>query len=1191
MNSQKTERLRPEAITPRGTGYGRLSASQARRVDETCDGFEKAWRSGESPTIEPLVVMLVGAERLVLVRELILLDVAYRQRIGQWPQANDYVKRFPELDAAWLARIMPGPITFPISPSARQTPQVPGFEIVRELGRGGMGVVYLARQTGLNRLVALKMILPGASATPEERLRLQREAEAIARLQHPNVVQIFQVGETEGRLFLALEYVNGGSLSAHLAGKPLAARAAATLVETLALAIEHAHEHGIIHRDLKPANVLLIKDNLTHERKDAKNAEEINETKQGASDSNSSIAPLPHCVKPSSLTPKITDFGLAKLVQDNAGLTGPNDMLGTPSYMAPEQVFGDAKAIGPAVDIYGLGAILYESLTGRPPFLADSLWATLRQVQHEEPVSPSRLQTQTPHDLATICLKCLEKKPRQRYARAGDLAADLRRFLNREPIHARPPGTVERLVKWARRKPTIATLLAILFVVSVLGFAGILWQWWRAEGEVTTALKAQEKAERQESMAQRAQEEAESQLHFNRLALALHEFEAFRVGQANEILARCPPERRDWEWRYLNRQCHRALFHLTGFTSQIQALAYSPDGQYVAAGCGDWNGTKPGEVLIWDLCGPSGSENQPIRDRNHAGPVYALAFHPDGRRLACAGSGPTIRIWEWAPRRTEESIVQVFRVSARNVSSLDFSPCGKWLSVGCGDGAVRLLDTTTGQVRYTLTGHTDDIFSLKFSPDGRYLASGSRDGTARVWEIACLEQNAEPFRIFISKNDIRSVAFHPKGRFLAVANWSGNIKQFDLSKPDGDPIGWQMRSGSVFDLAFSPDGSGLAWCGSQGPVEICDSRSGLTRVAFRGHDGSVRRVAFSPDGRRLATGGNLDRSVCVWDVTATAEPRTKGWSGSAAIVGMAFSPDGAQIALAGGENRSVRDTAEKSIRLWDLERDNLRKFLPELPTFFTSVAFHPDGRHLAAGGENHITTIWNVATGEIHHTLKGHTGRVTAVAYRNGSDWLATASADGTVILWDSNTGQIVGTLKGHTAGVTSLAFHPNGVFLASASADKTVNVWDLRKRESEPVRTLRGHAAEVSSVAWSPDGRYLASASIDQILKLYDAATGQETMPGDSTVLFGTVSGDVAQGQESRVRYTPRLAFCPRGLRLASVSGNRPAQIWAVPTGQKALALPGTSIPYLCLAFDPTGRRLAASTGAGLVLWDSGSP
>ena len=1115
--------------------------------------------------------------------DLIYHEILIREGTGEHPGLEEYATRFPDhreelrlhfevhdvlssLDGPAELMSHRDPIALPAISFTSQMPRILGFEIVRELGRGGMGVVYLARQIGLNRLVALKMILPGASAAPEERLRLQREAEAIARLQHPNVVQIFQVGEEQGQLFLALEYLSGGSLRAQLAGQPLPARAAAALVETLALAIEHTHEHGIIHRDLKPANVLLT------------------------SPMSASGLGEPHGSEP-ILVPKITDFGLAKLVHESAGPTRSNDLIGTLSYMAPELVTGGVQAVGPAVDIYGLGAILYESLTGRPPFLADSPVATLQQIQYEDPVSPSRLQTQIPRDLATICLKCLEKKARNRYSCAGDLAADPRRFLNREPIRARPPGPGGRLVKWAVRQPVIASLCAGLVGVTCLGFAGILWQWWRAEQEVSVALEAGEKAKRQESSALRAQERAESQLHFNRLALAQHEFEAFRVGQAAETLAQCPPGRRDWEWRYLDHQCHRALFHLTGPTTTIQSLAFSPDGHYVAAGCGEWNSTMPGELLVWDLRGDPESPRQPIRQPSSTGTVYAVAFHPDGKHLASTGADFTLHIWEWAARPGQEHALHVLRIPSRIVSALDFSPCGKYLAIGCNDGSVLLLDTVTQTVLHKLAEHKQTVFSVKFSPDCRLLASGSRDGTARLWEMAHLDQNTQPFQVFPGNSDVRSIAFHPNGQCLAVANWNGNIKHFDLLQPNKDPITCQMRSGTVFDLAFSPDGRGLAWCGSKGPVEIGDYPSCRTRIAFRGHDGSVKRVAFSPDGGRLATAGANDRSVCVWNANASEEPRTKIWPASPSIVGMAFSPDGEHLALAGGENRGFQDRCEKSVRLWEMAHDKLRSFYAAEPTFYSSVAFHPDGRKLAAGGENAITTVWNVASGEVQHTLKGHCARVTAVAYRKGGDWLATASADGTVILWHSITGQRVRTLTGHTAAVTSLAFHPDGILLASASADQTVKIWDLGGQDGRPVRTLSGHTAEVSSVVWSPDGRYLASASTDQILKLYDAEKGLETVSEDPPVLLGPAITDVAQRQEVRTRYAPRLAFSPQGLRLASVSDNRPAQIWVVPTAQKALSLTESTFTYLCLAFDPTGRRLVASTGAGLVIWDSGSP
>jgi serine/threonine-protein kinase len=313
--------------------------------------------------------------------------------------------------------------------------RVPGYEILSELGRGGMGVVYKARQVQLNRLVALKMILAGGHASAADLARFRREAEAVARLQHPHIVQIHEVGEAEGRPFFSLEYVAGGSLADKLDGTPLPPRQAAELIETLARAVQAAHERVIIHRDLKPANVLLTADG----------------------------------------TPKLTDFGLAKRLDQEKGQTQSGAIVGTPSYMAPEQARGGSKAIGPAADLYALGALLYELLTGRPPFRAATAMDTIFQVLTEEPVPPCQLQSKVPRDLQTIALKCLAKEPGRRYLTAGELAADLRRWLGGEPIRARPVGRVERGLKWVRRRPAQAALLAVVLLVAIGGAA--VWAW------------------------------------------------------------------------------------------------------------------------------------------------------------------------------------------------------------------------------------------------------------------------------------------------------------------------------------------------------------------------------------------------------------------------------------------------------------------------------------------------------------------------------------------------------------------------------------------------------------------------------------------------------------------------------------------------------------------------------------------
>jgi serine/threonine-protein kinase len=416
---------------------GSLPLPQAQRINAICDRFERAWQAGPRPRLEDYLDEVPEPERSALLRELIALDMAYRQQAGEQPQPDDYRARFSFVS-------LPSPVTSadPLATSpevhgaaATSLPQVPGYELLRELGRGGMGVVYLARQVALKRVVALKMILVGAHAGPAEVARFRREAEAAARLQHPHIVQVHEIGVHEGLPYLSLEYVEGGSLAQKLAGTSLRPRESAWLVETLARAVQGAHQRGIVHRDLKPANVLLT----------------------GVGD------------------PKITDFGLAKCLDDASGPTATKAILGTPSYMAPEQAGGQSRQVGPAADVYALGAILYELLTGRPPFKADTPLETLQQVQFREPVLPSRLKPKLPRDLVTICLKCLQKEPARRYGSAEELAEDLRRFRAGESIRGRSVSRTEKLWRWCRRNPTVAaltTVIALLVVALILGKNG-----------------------------------------------------------------------------------------------------------------------------------------------------------------------------------------------------------------------------------------------------------------------------------------------------------------------------------------------------------------------------------------------------------------------------------------------------------------------------------------------------------------------------------------------------------------------------------------------------------------------------------------------------------------------------------------------------------------------------------------------
>jgi hypothetical protein len=438
---------------------GTRPLSAERRVNAACNRFELAWQAGQRPRIEDYLGDVAAPERAALLSELVALDIYYRRQAGEAPTADEYRARFPDLTLASLLadRTATPPGASP--GAAADQPDVPGYEILGELGRGAMGVVYKARQLHLNRVVALKVIRQGTVAESEELLRFLAEAEAIARLQHPHIVPLFECGRHNGLPYFTLEYVEGGSLASWLKDTPLPPREAARIVEALARGIHFAHQHGIVHRDLKPGNVLL----------------------GGAVPADGECEPAALTVSSegagptwAGVVPKITDFGLAKRVEAGPGLTQTGVIMGTPSYMAPEQARGDNKNVGPGADVYALGAILYECLTGRPPFKGPTSVDILLQVLHEEPVPPTQLQPKTSRDLETICLKCLRKEPHKRYASAAEMAEELRRFQMGEPIIARPVGSVERVVKWVRRRPAAAgLLLALVLGVVVSTFLAV----------------------------------------------------------------------------------------------------------------------------------------------------------------------------------------------------------------------------------------------------------------------------------------------------------------------------------------------------------------------------------------------------------------------------------------------------------------------------------------------------------------------------------------------------------------------------------------------------------------------------------------------------------------------------------------------------------------------------------------------
>jgi WD40 repeat protein len=1037
-------------------------------------------------------------------------------------------------------------VAAPAAPVAPPPPAPPGYEVLGVLGRGGMGVVYQARQTSLRRLVALKMILAGGHASGEQRARFRTEAEAAARLQHPNVVQVHEVGEHGGLPFFCLEFVGGGSLASRLDGTPWPPRQAAQLVETLARAVHAAHQKGIVHRDLKPANVLLTED--------------------GA--------------------PKITDFGLAKVLDATPGLTGSGAVLGTPNYMAPEQAGRQPHAVGPATDVYALGAVLYELLTGRPPFKGETPLATVAQVMADEPVPPRRLQPGVPRDLETVCLKCLQKEPHKRYASALDLADDLRHFLVGEPIRARPVGALERLLKWGRRQPALATVTVVSVLLLLLGVSLVFWQWRRAEGALVELGEANRKERDQRELTQQALAVSQTRLYGSRIALAESEWHAGNLARVLRQLDLCAPEElRGWEWHYLWRLCHSDRLTLRGHTGVVRSVCFSPDGQRLASAA--WDGT----VKVWGLgAGPVDTRTgarAPVTLKGGTLFLECVAFSPDGKRLAVGGGDVPepvrpgeLTLWD----ATTGEKLSALAGHGREVLGVAFSKDGRLASASA-DQTVKVWNPATGAVLLTLRGHTDAVTRVCFSPEGRRLASASRDGTVKVWDVpAGNSPPPAPLSLAGHTGVIFGLCFSPDGRHLASAGADHSVRVWDLTTGQGLLL--QGHAASVNGVAFGPDGSRLASVSHDRTLKLWDPATGQEILSVKGHTEYIDCVAFRPDGACLATGSG-DYTVKLWD-PATYQGGRVLCHHPGAFHGLAVSADGGRAAgCAERGNDPQGRVVPGAVQVWDAATGAPLASLAGHTGAALGVAFSPDSRRLASGGggfefiggkvrawgEVHV---WDAPTGDAdprkvtapRFSLPGHTDRVNAVAFDPAGDRLASASWDRTVRVWDAHTGTEVLVLRGHTDTVWDVAFSPDGRRLASAARDQTARVWDLAT--GQEVLRLEGHGASVNGVSFSPDGRSLATASADGTVKVWDAQSGRET---------ATLAG--------HGRHVCGVAFSPDGRRLASASLDNQVKLWDWSAADReVLSLQGTCAR---LAFSPDGWRLfGAGLDGTIKVWDA---
>jgi WD40 repeat protein/serine/threonine protein kinase/tetratricopeptide (TPR) repeat protein len=1087
-------------------------------------------------------------------------DADLRRRVERLLDAHPKVDEFMESPAVDVAATVAQPEI-----AERPGTIIGRYKLLQQIGEGGFGVVFMAeQQEPVIRRVALKVIKPGMD-TKEVVARFEAERQAVALMDHPNIANVLDAGATDsGRPYFIMELVKGIPITDYCEQNDLTLAERLDLFTSVCQAVHHAHQKGVIHRDLKPSNILVTL----------------------------------HDGRP---VVKVIDFGVAKALNqrltERTLFTKFAQIIGTPLYMSPEQAEMSGLDVDTRSDIYSLGVLLYELLTGSTPFDRERLQKVAieeirRIIRDEEPSKPStkistlgrsatviakhrktdpkKLSALLHGDLDWIVMKALEKDRTRRYETAKDFAADVIRHVEHKAVEAGPPTTAYRFSKFMKRhRAAVAVACAILLSV-VLGLLGTssglayaLYALGVAEEKTQEAIEAEnaertqrERAEASEKItneqrlaSDRLRREAEWNLYVASMRRAQADWKSNQIARLHLTLDRYVPQSgqpdlRGWEWYYLLSLCHTSEFTLRGHTDQVEVVAWSPNSRLLATGGQD------NTIKIWDLT--TGNELSTLNGQSDL--VSSIDWSPDSTSLAVGGKDKVVRIWNVTDGRMTCSLVG----HTKDTRAVSWSPDGRLLASGSDDGSIKIWDPTTGDELRTLTGHQGGVTFVAWNSDGVRLASCSDDKTVRVWDVDSGQENFARD----SDGNVHALAWRPNSEQLTYVDRLGASVRLWSPGMGKNPFEIKIPGMGFQRLAWNPSGQQFVVGGANKSISIFDVRRGIEQYRINCHHRMLRALAWSPDGR---------------------------W-----------------IAVAGGE----------TIRIWDSNRSWEHPIIPtRTASFDNGLAWSPEGDLIASAEKNDNSIgVWECVTGRSLHKLKGHTSDTLCVAWSPDGRHLASGSADKTVRIWESDTGCEIMCLHGHEDNVCSVEWSPDGKLLASGGNDEIVKIWDIAS--GQEVQTLRGMKSWIFSVSWSPDGRYLATAPRGHLgpasqLRVWETSSWREVFTVQQSRFGGWITGmvdwcpdgrrlasvgpdvsiqiwDATNGKElAFIRghtHRPHLAWHPDGSRLASGSFDNTVRIWAQDSHHEVLLLDGSG-PVI---WSPDGRQLGARAGGATQIWDA---